>query len=96
MSAWERDQKTEGSLIQLMGDPSGDFTKALGLELNHHGPQGKGLYQRCKRFSMLIKDCVVKTFNVAEGPEDPAGDDFPEVSMADKMLEDLKAKKDEL
>jgi len=96
MSAWEQDQKTKGSLIRLLGDTRSEFAKKLGLVLDHPGPMGVLGNHRCKRFSMLVKDCKIKTLNVAAAADDPAGDDRPEVSMVDKMLEDLRAKKDEL
>lgn len=96
ITAWEKDQGTKGSLVKLFGDPTSAFTKALDLVLDDTGVMGVLGNARCKRFSLLVKDCVVKSINVAASKDDPAGDDAPEVSMVDKMLEDLKAKKDEL
>lgn len=96
MQAWAKDQKTEGSLITLYGDPLSEVTNTLGMVLDHPGPMGVLGNPRCKRFSMLVKDCSVKSLNVAAADDDPAGDERPEVSMVDRMLEDLKAKKDEL
>mmetsp|Transcript_20725 Transcript_20725/g.33540 ORF Transcript_20725/g.33540 Transcript_20725/m.33540 type:complete len:97 (+) Transcript_20725:358-648(+) len=96
MKAWAEDQKTVGSLINLYADTSSVLTKALDVTLDHPGPRRKLGNPRCKRFSMLVKDCVVKTFNLASAEDDPAGDDHPDVSLVEKMLEDLKEKKDEL
>lgn len=96
MQAWAKDQGTEGSMIRLLGDPHSEFTKALGLELTDPRPQSVGLLNRCKRFSMLVKDCKVKILNVAASDDDPAGDDKPEISMATQMLKDIKTVKDEL
>lgn len=96
MTAWAESQGVGGSMIKLLGDPRSELTKALGLVLDHPGPMSVLGNTRCKRFSMLVKDCVVKSVNVAAAEDDPAGDDRPEISMVDKMLEDLKAKKDEL
>lgn len=45
---------------------------------------------------MLIVDGKIKTLNVAAAEDDPVGDSRPEISMVDKMLEDLKTMKDEL
>lgn len=95
MTAWEKDQGTEGTMIKLLGDTRSEFTNALDLKLDHAGPMSVLGNHRCKRMSMLVKDCVVKALNVAASDTDPAGDDFPEVTMVDKMLEDLK-KHDEL
>lgn len=81
----------------MYGDPRSEFTNALDLKLEHPGPMSVLGNPRCKRFSMLVKDCKVKTLNVAAAEDDPAGDDRPEISMVDKMLEDLdKLKRDEL
>merc|ERR1712125_291239 len=96
MNAWAESQGTEGSIITLYGDPRSEVTKALDVVLDHPGPMSVLGNPRCKRFSMLVKDCVVKTLNVAAAEDDPAGDDRPEISMVDKMLEDLAAKRDEL
>ena len=63
MGAWARDLKTAGK-IRMMGDGSGVYTKALGLEFDL---TAKGLGVRCQRFSMLVDNGVVKTLNV-EGP----------------------------
>jgi len=79
-----------------MADTRSELTKALDLTLDHPGPMGVLGNTRCKRFSMLIVDGKIKTLNVAAADDDPAGDSRPEISMVDKMLEDLKAKKDEL
>jgi peroxiredoxin len=96
MTAWEKDQGTAGTLIDLMGDTRSELTQALDLVLDHPGPMGVLGNKRCKRFSMLISNGVIKTMNVAAADDDPAGDDRPEISMVEKMLEDLKSKKDEL
>jgi peroxiredoxin len=78
MAAWGIDQKVEGR-VRMLGDGSGEFTKKLGLELDLNGA-GMGL--RCKRFSMLVVDGVVKSLNV-EGPGK-----F-EVSDAETMLKQV-------
>lgn len=98
-AAWAKDQgvgPAEKGLITIYGDPTSALTKGLGMVLDDNGVMGVLGNPRCKRFSMLIVDGVIKTINVAASKDDPAGDGAPEVSMVDKMLEDLKAKKDEL
>jgi len=96
MDAWADSQETKGTMLTLLGDPRSELTKALGLVLDHPGPMSVLGNHRCKRFSLLVDNCVVKVVNVAASDDDPAGDNKPEVSMVDKMLEDLKAQKDEL
>mmetsp|Transcript_6899 Transcript_6899/g.16518 ORF Transcript_6899/g.16518 Transcript_6899/m.16518 type:complete len:108 (-) Transcript_6899:385-708(-) len=101
MDAWATDQKVDQSskgLLTMMGDPTSILTRALGMELTHPGPQGKGLVQRSKRFALYAEDGVVKSLSVSEGPgpmgeEDPAGDDFPESSCAPSMLKQIRALK---
>jgi peroxiredoxin len=96
MTAWEENQGTKGSLIKLLGDTRMELTKKMGVVLDHPGPMGVLGNNRCQRFSMLIDNCVIKTFNLAASEDDPAGDDKPEVSMVDKMLVDLSMPKTEL
>jgi len=91
MKAWEKAQKTEGSIITTLADPRSVLTKALGLVLDHEGPMSVLGNPRCKRFSMLIDDGIIKTINVAAAADDPAGNERPEVSLVEKMLEDLSA-----
>lgn len=74
-------------MIQLMADPAGDLTKALDMELTHPGPLGKGLYGRCKRHAIYAVDGEIKAIQIAEKEDDPAGDDYPEATLADTMLE---------
>ena len=63
MGAWARDQKT-GAKVRMLADGSADFAKATGLTLDL---TARGMGLRSNRYSMLIKDGVVKTLNV-EGP----------------------------
>ena len=64
MGAWGRDQKTEGK-VRMLADGSGDFTRALGLELDL---SKGGLGVRSKRYSMLVDHGVVKSLNVEQQP----------------------------
>jgi peroxiredoxin len=75
MGQWAKDQDA-GDKVLLLADGNGDFTKALGLELDG-SKFGMGL--RSQRYSMIVKDGVVETLNVEEGG------DF-KVSSADYML----------
>ena len=78
MGAWARDQHTDGK-VRMLGDGSGEFTKALGLTLDL---TARGMGVRSQRYSMLVDDGVVKALNVE------AGGKF-EVSDADTMLKQL-------
>lgn len=91
MTAWGKDQKVgEESMIELYGDPTGAFTKACDMELTADDPIGDGLIGRCKRFAMYVVDGVVKFVAVAENEFDPAGDEFPEATLAPALLEAIK------
>lgn len=95
MSAWAEDQGVARSgLITMMGDPTGELTGTLDLFLDHPGPQGKGLINRCKRFAAYLEDGIVKVFRVAEADDDPAGDDRPEATLAPAMMAEIRALKD--
>jgi len=80
MGAWGRDQHCGGKL-RMMADGSAEFSKAVGLTLDL---TARGLGLRSNRYSMLVKDGVVKTLNV-EGPGE-----F-KVSDADTLLAQAKA-----
>jgi glutaredoxin/glutathione-dependent peroxiredoxin len=60
MGAWARDQKTAGK-VRMLGDGSAAWTKALGLELDL---TARGMGVRMQRFSMLVENGVVKSFNL--------------------------------
>ena len=62
MAAWGLDQKVD-SKIRMLGDGSGQWTKALGLELD---ATAGGMGMRMKRCSILVDDGVVKQVNVEE------------------------------
>jgi len=91
MAAWAKDQGVDSKgIITFMADTRGELTKALGVEMAHPGPCGVLGGGRCQRFSAYIEEGEIKTFNLAASEDDPAGDDHPEVSCVEKMLEDLK------
>jgi peroxiredoxin len=77
MGAWGRDQKATG-IVRMMADGSAAFTKALGLEFDL---VAKGFGVRSQRYSMLVKDGVVKQLNVEAGGFD--------VSSAETLLKQL-------
>lgn len=64
MGAWGKDQKTGGK-VTMLADGSGDFVRALGLELDL---SKGGLGVRSKRYSMLVDNGVVKSLNVEAQP----------------------------
>lgn len=73
-------------MLQLMGDPAGDFTKALGMELTHPGPASVGILGRCKRHALYVDNGVVKAVQVSESEDDPAGDADPSATLAEAMI----------
>jgi len=78
MSAWGKDQKVEDKVLML-ADGNGDFTRAVGLEMDG---SGYGLGKRSRRYAMVVQDGVVKTLNL----ENPGA--F-EVSSAEAVLKAL-------
>jgi peroxiredoxin 5 len=98
MQAWAADQQgvltKEGSIITFMGDPAGEFTKAVGMEMTHPGPIAVGIIGRCKRFAMIVVNNIVQYVAVSERPDDPAGDDDPSATCVEAMLEAVGAQQD--
>ncbi|CAK9138388.1 unnamed protein product [Ilex paraguariensis] len=65
MKAWKTDLKI-GDEVFLLSDGNGDFTKAIGCELDlSDKPVGLGV--RSRRYAMLVEDGVVKVLNLEEG-----------------------------
>ena len=78
MGAWGESQGA-GDKVMMLADGNGDFTRALGLEFD---ATKFGMGKRSQRYSMLVKDGVVKALHV----EQPGA--F-EVSGAETMLASL-------
>lgn len=98
MTAWAADQGVENfevtnpdGFVSFFADATSEFTSACGMEMTHEGPTGKGLLKRCKRFAMHVVDGVVRHVNVSEYEGDPAGDDYPEITLAPTMLKAVLA-----
>jgi peroxiredoxin len=75
MGAWGKDQGA-GDKVAMLADGNGDFTRAVGLEFD---ASKFGMGKRSQRYSMLVKNGVVKSLNV----EEPGA---YEVSSAEHML----------
>jgi len=84
--AWGKNQGVEGSLITMMADTHGKLAEALGVQMTHPGPIGKLGAPRCQRHAIYVEDGIIKAFEVAATPDDPAGDAKPDVSLVDNML----------
>lgn len=78
MGAWGKAQGADGK-VTMLADGNGEFTRALGLELD---ATGFGMGMRSRRYSMLVDDCLVKAFNVEQGPG-------LDVSSAENLLKAL-------
>ncbi len=63
MGAWGEQQKA-GDKIMMLADGNGDFTRAVGLELDG---SRFGMGKRSQRYAMIVDNGVVKTLNVEEG-----------------------------
>jgi peroxiredoxin len=78
MKAWG-DSQNVGDDVMMLADGNGDFTRAVGLEMD---ASKFGMGSRSQRYSMLIDDGVAKEINVE------AGGEF-KVSSAEYMLAQL-------
>lgn len=56
MGAWGKDQKA-GDKVIMLADGNGDFTRALGLELD---ATGFGMGKRSQRFALIVNNGVVE------------------------------------
>lgn len=77
MGAWGENQNAEE--ILMLADGNGDFTSAIGLELD---ASGFGMGKRAQRFGMIVEDGTV-TYLGVEAPGEI------KVSSAETMLEQL-------
>ena len=78
MDAWGKEGGADGKIVML-GDGSGDFAHAMGLELDR---VKEGMGMRSQRYSMLVDNGIVKALHV----EEPGQFD---VSSAEAMLQAL-------
>lgn len=78
MGAWA-DDRDVGDQILMLADGNGDFTRAVGLEMDG---SGFGLGTRSQRYAMVIEDGVVTVLSVEPGPG-------LTVSAADAILAEL-------
>ncbi|HEY2009286.1 MAG TPA: peroxiredoxin [Rhizomicrobium sp.] len=62
MGAWGKDQQADGK-VHMLADGNGDFTRAVGLEMD--GTKF-GMGKRSQRYSMIVDNGVVKSLNVEE------------------------------
>ena len=77
MDAWGKAQNADA--IQMVADASGEFTKAMGLELDL---TARGLGVRSQRYAMIVDNGTIGTISVDEGGK-------LERSSAERMLEAL-------
>ncbi len=77
MDAWGKDKNAEELL--MVGDGNGEFTKAMGLELDG---SGFGLGTRSIRYSLIAEDGKITTLNLEQGGA-------YEVSSAEAILDAL-------
>ncbi|MGF1445626.1 MAG: peroxiredoxin [Pikeienuella sp.] len=77
MGAWGESTGAAAAGIRMLGDPSGAFVKALGLDFS---ADVVGLIGRSKRFAALVKDGAVAWIAVEDNPGQA------EVTTADAMI----------
>ena len=61
MDAWGKDKNAEELL--MVADGNGDFTKAMGLEMDG---SGFGLGQRSQRYSLIAEDGKITALNIEQ------------------------------
>ena len=63
MGAWDKQMGASDAGVEMLGDASGAFTKALGLDFDL---PAAGLFGRSQRYAMYVEDGVVKQLNIEE------------------------------
>lgn len=63
MGAWAKDQQV-GDKILMLADGNGDFTRAMGLELDG---TGFGMGKRSQRYALIAENGIIKHLGVEEG-----------------------------
>jgi len=64
MGAWGKDQNAGGK-VRMLADGNGEFTRAVGLEMDG---SAFGLGKRSQRYAMIVRDGKVKELLVEPGP----------------------------
>ena len=64
MNAWGKASGAEGK-VRMLADGNGDFTHAVGLELD---ASGFGMGKRSQRYGMVVRDGKVEQLHVEPGP----------------------------
>lgn len=64
MGAWGKDQGAGGK-VRMLADGNGEFTRAVGLEMDG---SAFGLGKRSQRYAMIVKDGKVSELLVEPGP----------------------------
>jgi peroxiredoxin len=64
MGAWGKDQHAGGK-VRMLADGNGEFTRAVGLEMDG---SAFGLGKRSQRYAMIVKDGKVAELLVEPGP----------------------------
>ena len=77
MDSWGKDKNAEA--LQMVGDGNGDFTRAVGLEMDG---SGFGLGTRSQRYAMIVDDGTVTKLAVEDAGQ-------LEVSTAEAILDAL-------
>lgn len=63
--AWSKQTGAGAAGVEVVADADGAFARALGLSFDN---PAFGMYGRCKRFAMLVKDGRVEALNLEEKP----------------------------
>ena len=64
MGAWGKQSGADGK-VRMLADGNGEFTRAVGLELD---ASGFGMGSRSQRYGMVVKDGKVEQLHVEAGP----------------------------
>lgn len=80
MAAWGESTGATDAGIAMLGDASGEFTKAIGMDFT---APPVGFYGRSKRFAMIVDDGVVTVLEAEQSPGECT------ISAGESLLEKL-------
>ena len=94
VQAWADQLGVANSIVTILADPAGVYTKALGLVLDDPkalGPPTNLGHARCRRFAAWVVDGVVRALHVCGTADDPTGSDDPSAAQPDAMLQRIRS-----
>lgn len=89
MGAWAKESNIEGTMVNFLADPHGEFAKTMCLELTHPVGDQLGFIGRSKRFAIYAVDGKIKFTKISYSDEDPVGAE-DKSSYAEVVIQEIR------